>query len=164
MPRVSADSLEKLNNFFESLPSEARSKCALCSETLTHIVKLAEVETGAGTATVTRVLAEKINEDAAPGDRVTPLALRDRVRTADQGRRPSQKEKMAQCHNNQPPADDYTAEEKRAIVSGEIFNGQRFANMAIEQLRRIKDDDPDLIAALVRVQEWINNRLQGHSR
>lgn len=63
-----------------------------------------------------------------------------------------------------PTSDDYNTEEQKAIASGEIFDGQRFATMAIEQLRRIKDDDPDLIAALVRVQEWISNRLQVHSR
>ncbi|MFH2034718.1 MAG: DNA N-6-adenine-methyltransferase [Candidatus Margulisiibacteriota bacterium] len=80
MARVSEETLEKLNSFIESLPQEARSKCALCSETLTHIVKMAEVQTGAGTATVTRVLSEKLNENAAPGDRVSGEALNQRVR------------------------------------------------------------------------------------
>lgn len=79
MPRVSEDTIIKLNAFIKSLPEEARSKCALCNETLTHLVKLAEVQTGAGTATVTRALSEAINEDAAPGDRVSSEALRGRV-------------------------------------------------------------------------------------
>ena len=68
MPRVSEETIKKLDDFINSLPQEARSKCALCSETLTHIVKMAEVQTGAGTATVARVLSEKINENAAPVD------------------------------------------------------------------------------------------------
>ena len=80
MPRVSEQTIEKLNEFFDTLPAEAKSKCALCNETLTHIVKMAEVETGAGTATVTRVLSDKINDGAAAGDRVSGSQLRQRVR------------------------------------------------------------------------------------
>lgn len=64
----------------DSLPDEARSKCSLCTTTLTHIVKQAEAETGVGTATVARALAEKINETALPADRVSSDQLRDRVR------------------------------------------------------------------------------------
>lgn len=79
MPRVSQETLDKLETFINSLPNEARQKCALCTETLTHIVKLAEVQTGAGTATVTRVLSEKINEKAAPQDQVSGNALRQKV-------------------------------------------------------------------------------------
>ena len=67
MPRVSKEALDKLQAFFDALPEEARSKCALCNETLTHIVKTAEVETGAGTATVTRELANRINDDIRKG-------------------------------------------------------------------------------------------------
>jgi len=80
MGRVSQESLDKLNAFLDSIPAEARGKCAMCTETLTHIVKTAEVESGAGTATVTRALADRINETAAPQDRVTGDQLRDRVR------------------------------------------------------------------------------------
>lgn len=65
------------------LDKEARSKCALCNETLTHIVKMAEVASGAGTATVTRELAARMNENAAPLDRVTPDQLRGRAQRAD---------------------------------------------------------------------------------
>lgn len=57
-----------------------RIKCALCSETLTHVVKKVEVETGAGTATVTRVLADRLNDGAAPGDVVYGENLRGRAR------------------------------------------------------------------------------------
>ena len=80
MARVSREVIHKLNDLIESLTDEARSKCALCSETLTHIVKKAEAETGAGTATVTKVLSEKINKTTAPQDRVSGSKLRDRVR------------------------------------------------------------------------------------
>ena len=50
------------------------------NQTLTHIVKQAEAQTGAGTATVPRALAEKINETAAPQDQVTAEGLRQRAR------------------------------------------------------------------------------------
>ena len=73
------DTLAKIRDFFDGLTGEAKSKCALCNETLTHIVKMAEVETGAGTATVTKVLAEQLNEGAAEGDKVNGNALRVRV-------------------------------------------------------------------------------------
>ena len=79
MPRVSAETIEKLNEFFKTLPQEAQSKCALCNETLTHIVKTAEAQTGAGTATVTRELAERINEGAVEGDKVSSGALKQKV-------------------------------------------------------------------------------------
>lgn len=42
-------------------------------------LKLAETQIGVGTATVTRELANKINENAALGDRVSGNALRSRV-------------------------------------------------------------------------------------
>jgi len=61
MARVTQESLAKLGAFIDSLPEEARGKCALCNETLTHIVKMAEVETGAGTATVTRAAGQAIS-------------------------------------------------------------------------------------------------------
>lgn len=80
MATVSAEAIRKLHEFIESLPEEARSKCSLCNQTLTHIVKQAEAQTGAGTRTVTRMLAEKINETAAPADQVTPEGLRQRAR------------------------------------------------------------------------------------
>ena len=84
MARVSEDTLKKLNAFINSLPTDARNKCALCNETLTHLVKTAEVQTGAGTATVTTALAEKINEGAAMNDQVGDEKLRDRVRKQDE--------------------------------------------------------------------------------
>ena len=99
MARVSQETIEKLNAFIDSLPEEAKNKCALCNETLTHIVKQAEAQTGAGTATVTKVLSEKLNDGAADGDRVSGSALQDRVRTAENGRRTSKNDKMAQCQN-----------------------------------------------------------------
>lgn len=86
MGRVSQDTLDKLNAFFESLPDEARSKCTICNETLTHIVKQAEAQTGAGTTTVCRALAERVNENAAKWDVVSESKLRDRVRNKEKDR------------------------------------------------------------------------------
>lgn len=79
MSRVAEESLKRLKEIISSLPEEIKNKCSLCSTTLTHIVKKMEVETGAGTATVTRVLAGQINENAKPADKVTAEALRQRV-------------------------------------------------------------------------------------
>jgi hypothetical protein len=101
MPRVGQESLDRLNAFIDSLPREARNKCALCNETLVHLVKTAEVESGAGTATVTRALADRINEDAAPGDRVTPTALDRRVRRQEESILPK-RENNPQPEDGQP--------------------------------------------------------------
>lgn len=75
----SKESLQKLSAWIESLPEEAKGKCSMCNETLTHLVKQAEAQTGAPMTTVCRALADKVNKDAAPQDKVTPRALRDRV-------------------------------------------------------------------------------------
>lgn len=79
MPRVSTETIEKLTEYIDSLSEDTRNKCALCNTTLTHLVKTAEAKTGAGTLTVTRALADKINETAAPQDKVNAEALRSRV-------------------------------------------------------------------------------------
>lgn len=50
MPRPSSEQLKRLQAFFDTLPAEQKGKCALCNETLVHIVKQAEVEVGVGTA------------------------------------------------------------------------------------------------------------------
>lgn len=76
------------------------SKCRLCTETLTHIVKKAEVETGAGTATVTRAIAEKINENAAPGDKVTAGALEQRVRRHEGANDKATNRNLSASHQN----------------------------------------------------------------
>ncbi len=106
MSRVSKEALEKLSEFINSLPDEARSKCALCNETLTHIVKQAEAQTGAGTATVARELANRINENAAPGDRVSDQQLRCRV----------QRQEGLSARNEQikPEPDEYPFQESDA--------------------------------------------------
>lgn len=83
MSRISRETLTKLNAFLDSLPSEAHSKCTMCNEALTHLVKQAEAQTGAGTATVTRMLSEKINEGAAPADLVKGRSLLDKVRNTE---------------------------------------------------------------------------------
>lgn len=103
MAAVSAEAIRKLHEFIESLPEEARSKCSLCNQTLTHIVKQAEAQTGAGTRTVTRMLAEKINETAAPADQVTPEGLRQRaLETA------GEKDRTGSNGTNEPTAQNNT--------------------------------------------------------
>lgn len=83
MPRVSVNTIKKLNAFINSLPEDARNKCSLCNETLTHIVKMAEAQTGAGTLTVARALADKINKGEVPADRINSDTLGARVRRMD---------------------------------------------------------------------------------
>ena len=113
MARVSTETIKKLNEFIDSLPNDARNKCSLCNETLTHLVKMAEVQTGAGTATVTRALAERINETAAPGDRVSGKQLQDRARYYEGV------DKIGNSDNNQPIEPDDEPEEIPLIAMGE---------------------------------------------
>jgi hypothetical protein len=53
----------------------------------------------------------------------------------------------------------FSPEERLCIANGQVFDGVRFATMAIEQLKRIKKDDPNRVKALVRVREWIDDNL-----
>jgi len=100
MSRVKQDVVDQVRELIALLPIEAKSKCALCNETLTHIVKQIEVQANAPMRTVCRELADQINETAAPGDRVSVDALQDRVRTKEDGWRPA---KMADCQHNSAP-------------------------------------------------------------
>ena len=176
--RVNSTTLSKLEAFMDSLPQEAKQKCSLCNETLTHIVKQAEVATGAGTATVTRVLAARINEDAAPGDMVTVRALTGRVE------RHEGKDGMSPIRGNkQPEPEDkkmvsgqalnlrVVRHQKKqefenepemnfAVLNGVVYDAPTFAHTAIAQLERIKKEDPNRVAALVRVKAWIDKQLQ----
>ncbi len=146
MSRISQDALDKLNAFIDSLPSEARSKCALCNETLTHIVKQAEAQTGAGTATVTKALADKINTSSAPGDRVTPRQLEGRV---------VRQESVIPTKRGDKPAPKPSEDRKPAQTTWAID----FATIAISQLERIQKGDPMRIEALNRVKVWIEKQL-----
>ena len=149
MPRVSQETLDKLDAFIDSLPDEARSKCMLCTQTLTHIFKKAEVETGAGTATVARRFAEKHNETAAPGDRVSDIALRDKVRR-------SEGVIVANRYNNHQP-------KEKAPVGPELWGGEyhkddfamRYAKMAVAQLESIERGHPERDEAFNYVVRWI---------
>ena len=79
MARVPKATIAKAKAALDAHSQEIVNKCALCSETLTHIVKSVEAQTGAPTATVTRMLADRISDNAAPGGRVTPRQLEGRV-------------------------------------------------------------------------------------
>jgi hypothetical protein len=130
--KVSQETIEKLNAFIDSLPAEARSKCALCNETLTHIVKQAEAKTGAGTATVTRALSEKINENAAPRDQVSGGALQDRVRRNEGLKMADRQNKPAPKLSSDAVVEAikrgaFSSQEVKKIVdavAGEILNGK----------------------------------------
>jgi len=148
--RVSEQTIEKLNAFIDSLPVEARKKCALCNETLTHIVKQAEAQTGAGTRTVCRVLAEKHNEGAAPLDVVGDKQLQDRVRRHD-----GSDAIVSNQDNNQPqPKRREQPEEKK---ERKVEFAMLYARMAVCQLESIQDSHPDKKEAFDYVTEWINN-------
>jgi ABC-type phosphonate transport system ATPase subunit len=80
-------------------------------------VVAAEVESGAGTTTVTRALADRINEDAAPADRVSGNALRNRVQQAE-GVKCSERANNPQPQHDQPVRKEAGAEGVRAKVPG----------------------------------------------
>lgn len=44
---------------------------------------------------------------------------------------------------------------RHVVVNGMLYTGLRFADMAIEQLKRIQDEDPTREEALSRVEKWI---------
>ena len=46
-----------------------------------------------------------------------------------------------------------------AIKNGIVYDGLRYANMAIAQLERIQEEDPHRVTALERVRKWINSKL-----
>jgi len=80
----------------------------MCNETLVHIVKQAEAQTGAGTATVTRALADDINENALPQDKVKPSSLQDKVRYNEL----DDKSIMGISHNKPKPTKDQSLQDK----------------------------------------------------
>lgn len=86
MAKVTKKAKALLKEYIETLPDEETNKCTMCNETLTHLVKKAEAETKAPTATVARALAKKVNEGAAEVDKVNGKALLFRVRNHE-GRR-----------------------------------------------------------------------------
>lgn len=45
---------------------------------------------------------------------------------------------------------------RHVVVGGEVYDGMRYAVMAIEQLKRIKKEDPNRDEALVRVLNWLS--------
>lgn len=162
MGRVNQETLSKLRDFLDSLPAEVKGKCALCNETLTHIVKKAEVETGAGTATVTRALADNINEGAADGDRVSGKQLqfraryhegKDKVGNSNNTPAPHQPDTTNQC--GETPRPSYEQLRKYSQSNGAIY----FADLAILQLERIMDDDQTAKEALANVIEWCHAKL-----
>ena len=144
MPRVSEETINKLQEFIDSLPDYARNKCALCNETLTHIVKQAEAQTGAGTATVTRELAARIDEGAAPGGRPDGNRLRNRVQYSEN----------IICGNS---ADK--PEQKEVAPEKENYSiAMKYAKMAEMDLKGIHSGHHDWEEALDYIIKWSQNR------
>jgi hypothetical protein len=137
--------LEKLNAFLDSLPQELKGKCSLCTKTLTHVVKMAEAQTGAAMSTVTRVLADQLNEGAAPEDVVNPSALRARVRYMEgTDRKPVENRQVQDDKKQQAP-------ETEQVISEANY----FATLAISHISRIERDDPLRDEAYDRILNFI---------
>lgn len=165
MGRVSQDTIDKINAFLDMLPDEATSKCTLCTETLTHIVKQAEAQIGAGTATVTRMIAERHNETAAPLDRVTGTALQFRVRNNEGKTKIADRNNSGQPYERKETPCSYGSterREKRYVFDNEAIVGtaRYFLLIAIGNMDRIMLDDPGLIDALHEMIEWCENKLE----
>lgn len=201
MSRPTAEQLQRLQAFFDTLPEDQKGKCSLCNETLTHIVKQAEAEAGVGTATAARVLAEQINETARPSDRVSGDQLRDRVRrsageklsgrtaqiTQGEGLKASSaqdqvlipeivvervkavhKEKgapysdaikeVAQEEGRSPATVKriFAREMERQAYQPTVTQAMHLAQVAILQLERIADGDPDRHEAFNLVRVWMD--------
>lgn len=154
MSRTTTERLQKLKTFMDSLPEEARSKCSLCTTTLTHIVKQAEAETGVGTATVARALAEKVNETALPADRVTEGQLRDRVRRSA-GEKESGRTAQIKKTDRSVPRGELKDAVAAHFKKGAYSRALSFAEMAIGVLENIADDDPDREEAFRLVSSWM---------
>jgi hypothetical protein len=77
--KVTQETIDKLEAFIATLPTEAKNKCSLCNQALVHLVGKTMAETGAPQSTVCRCLADSINETAAPLDKVNGKKLKDKV-------------------------------------------------------------------------------------
>jgi len=121
-----------------------KKKCALCNETLVHIVKQAEAQTGAGTATA---------------DMLSGEVLQGRVRYKEG------KSKMGNSHNSKQPAElnnqtwepgfdmcfNTNKNSKQSVAS---FSGaEYFTSLAISQLERIQTYDPEAVT-------WLNDAIK----
>lgn len=160
MSRVSSETIQKIKDFFDTLPSDVKGKCSLCNETLTHIVKQAEVATGAGTATVARVLADEINDGVAPGDVVSGDQLRDRVR-----QRSGEKKRLSgaipQINNDNGELINGSLP-KPGTMAYLSYSSQQYATMAESQIDRIAvlEGDPLKVDALERVLRYVQKKLE----
>lgn len=179
MPRVSNETINKLNDFLDTFPAEALGKCALCNETLTHIVSSAEAQTGAPMATVTKELANRVNDGAAPNDKVTGESLRQKVigKTTDKNlsvrkeqiKKPEEPEpgigpdiepkECPACKSHYPGDQDHCPnkckESKPEPYVNTVTDAMQFARIAVSQLKRIRPNDPEKNKALDHVEQWI---------
>jgi len=64
--------------------------------------------------------------------------------------------KATRTYAPKPPAAKKPEAKMHVVVNGEVYDGLRYADMAIAQLKRIKEEDPTRGEALSRVSKWIN--------
>lgn len=77
-----SESNGNLEEYFNLLPPGMKKKCAMCNNTLAHVVTQAMVATGSSERATVKVLADQLNEGAAQQDVVTAEQLRARARLA----------------------------------------------------------------------------------
>ena len=185
MSKPSQETLKRLNAFLDTLPTEAQNKCTLCTETLTHIVKTAEAQTGAPLATVTRELANRVNDGSAPSDKVSGEALRQRTLEMSG-------EKHRNCSNGTNKTDTNSENDKEAGITNEpeskecpicgsvypgdnehcpnkcekgtaekpeVLDARHFCFEAVGNLRSIPQNDPDKVTELIRVLDYIIEQI-----
>ncbi len=147
MGRVSKKDIKTIVGFIDSLPEEQVSKCSICRETLTHIVTSAQAKTGVGIATITKKLADTLNENAAPQDTVTPRALEERVRRNNgsspiptkRGNRNEDETQCEQIERNTPAIDHHDLTPGKAM--SDITSGrEKFVN-GLRNLGRLAQDE-----------------------
>jgi len=153
MARVSKQTLERLADFIATLPEEQKSKCAMCNDTLVHLVKSAEVATGAPQSTVAHAIAADINEGAAPADVVSGKALNNRVEHKTKSISPEQGNK-----SHKPPFE--SEEVQHSIPPDEDFEerlaGDTHTNMVVDRMearakaiRFFLDLYPNLLSGMI---------------
>jgi hypothetical protein len=146
MGRVSKENIKKIMEFIDLLPEEQVSKCSICRETLTHIVTSVQAKTGVGISTISKTLADKVNETAAPQDIVTPRAFEGRVRRNNGSspippKRGNRNEDETQCEQIEPntPAIDHHNLTPDKVMS-DITSGREKIVDGLRNLGRLAQD------------------------
>lgn len=136
MARVKAETLEMVREKIADLPGEQLTKCSLCNENLLHTIKTIEVQTGAGIATITNELANRINMGAPTADKIKGAALRSRAIQREKGRRPAREKSICRNPTNKI-FDDFDLERK--IFESLGCENENSEILIIEGLQRSKN-------------------------